>query len=112
MHGGTMSEKSDYDAAKAAHEQNVHAAERAHDRIAKLEDMFNENSDRHAHAVIRIILVLNGGVGIALLAFVGGVAGRTQIGLDRVSSFASQLQWFVYGALISYVAALSAYIVS
>jgi hypothetical protein len=40
------------DAAKAAHELRIRQAERAHDRLAKLEDMFNENADRHAHAVI------------------------------------------------------------
>lgn len=107
-----MSDQNGYDAIKVAYDLKIRAAERAHDRHDKLEDMFNENSDRHAHAVIRIILTLNGGAGIALLAFAGGLAARTQISFDRVAAITNQLNWFVYGAVVSCVAAVCAYVVS
>jgi hypothetical protein len=94
------------------YERKIRAAERAHDRTDKLEDMFNENSDRHAQSVIRIILTLNGGAGIALLAFVGGLASRGGLGVEQVILITAQLKWFVFGVLTACAAALTAYVVS
>ena len=98
--------------ARVIHDQMVCAAERAHDRNDKIEDMLNENSDSHAQSVIRILLALNGGAVVARLAFLGNLVSRTEIRLELVVAISDQLKWFVYGLIGSGVAALLAYMVS
>ncbi len=104
-----MTDQGQYDRQKLEYEQKLRAAERAHDRETKLEDMFNENADRHAQAVIRIILVLNGGAAIALLAFVGALASRSTILLLEVGGISRHISRFIFGVIASSVAAMLAY---
>lgn len=105
-----MSDQSSHDAAKYAHELKLREAERAHDRNEKMGDMFNGNADKHAQSAIRIVLAINGGAAIALLAFISGLASRTNMSLQQLSMITHQLEWFVYGVLVACGAAASAYI--
>lgn len=107
-----MSEASDYQAKKDAREENIRLALRSHDRVDALQDLYNEHADRHAHAVIRILLTLNGGAAIALLAFAGGLASRATASFEKISSITAQLGWFVSGVLVTCAAAFFAYLVA
>ena len=105
-----MSDQCAYEAAKDAHELKLRQAERAHDRNDEMADIFNQSADRNSQAAIRIVLAINGGAAIALLAFTGGLASRSNLDLRQLSILTHQLKWFVYGVLVSCVAAASAYI--
>jgi hypothetical protein len=72
-----MSDQNSYEAAKCAHDLNLRAAERALIETKKWAIIFNENADRNSQAAIRVVLATNGGAAVALLAFVGGLASRT-----------------------------------
>jgi hypothetical protein len=105
-----MSDQSAYEAAKYAHELKLRQAERAHDRNDEMADIFNQSADKNSQAAIRIVLAINGGAAIALLAFVGGLASRTNCDPRQLSIITNQLKWFAYGVLVSCLAAASAYI--
>jgi hypothetical protein len=107
-----MEEPSDYQIRKDAREEALRIAARVHDRLDALQDLYNEHADRHAHAVIRILLTLNGGSAIALLAFASGLASRTTASFEKLSSITEQLSWFVYGVLVTCAAAFFAYLVA
>lgn len=99
-----------YDAAKYAHELKLRHAERAHDRNREMGDLFNANADRNSQAAIRILLAINGGAAVALLAFIGGLASRANWDLRNLSSVTDQLHWFILGIIASGIAAAAAYV--
>ncbi len=112
VQGGTMESPGEYQIGKDAREETLRIARRHHDCLDALGDLYNEHADRHAHAVIRILLALNGGSAIALLAFAGGLAARTTASLLKVSSITAQLEWFVYGVLVTSAAAFFSHTLS
>jgi hypothetical protein len=105
-----MSDQNAHEAAKYAHELKLRQAERAHDRNDQMADIFNQSADKNSQAAIRMVLAINGGAAIALLAFIGGLASRTNLDLRQLSIVTYQLKWFVFGVLLSGVAAASAYV--
>jgi hypothetical protein len=107
-----MPEPSDYEIKKDARDEAFRNAVRVHDRLDTLFDFYNEHADRHAHAVIRILLALNGGAAVTLLAFTSGLAARANIPFDKIAAITSQLSWFVLGVLANCAAALFAYLVA
>jgi hypothetical protein len=70
--------------------------------------MFNANSDSHAQAAIKILLVLNGGAAVALLAFAGGLS--TKFSPAQLEPLIRTLMWFVWGAVMSGIAEAFAYL--
>jgi hypothetical protein len=101
-----------YEAQKYAHELKLRQAERTHDRNREMGDLFNANADRNSQAAIRILLAINGGAAVALLAFVGGLASRSNFDLQKLPQITEQLQWFIWGIITSGIAATAAYIVN
>jgi hypothetical protein len=104
-----MSAEFNFERAKYYDEVNRRAAERRHDRDEALFRLVNEAAVRDAQAGIRLLLALNGGLAAALLAFTGGLVGRTKIPLSAIGQMAANLKWFAYGLVASAVAAVAAY---
>lgn len=93
-----------------AYDINQRAAERAHDQKTEFARQLNDAAMRDAQAVIRIVLLLNGGAAIAVLAFGGSLASKTSYPLAQLGGVISNSLWFVFGALSTAFAAAFAYL--
>jgi hypothetical protein len=58
---------------RRAYDVDLRAAERAHDKEAELWKLLTDATARDAQAAIRVILAINGGAAIAVLAFAAGL---------------------------------------
>lgn len=92
------------------YERNLRAAERAHDLANDLGMRMNEASARDAQEAIKIALLINGGAAVAMLAFIAGIVGRTNIGLSDLGSVAHSLFWFAGGIVLAGITAACAYL--
>jgi hypothetical protein len=104
-----MSAEFNFERAKYYDEINRRAAERWHDRDEALFRSLNDAAMRDAQAAIRLLLAFNGGLAAALLAFTGGLVGRTNIPLPAIGQMAANLKWFAYGLVTAGVAAAASY---
>lgn len=92
------------------YEANLRAAERAHDRADAASQQVNEAAVRDAQAAIGIVLILNGGAVIAVLAFVGSLATKGTSQLPLFHEVISHSFWFVLGAASTGIVAALAYL--
>jgi hypothetical protein len=104
-----MTAEFNFERAKYYDEVNRRKAELRHDRDEALLRQLRGANIHDAQAMIRVLLALNGGLAAALLAFAGGLAGRTKIPLPVISQMAANLKWFAYGLVAAGVAAAAAY---
>jgi hypothetical protein len=91
------------------YEANLRAAERAHDQANEALHRLNEAAVHDAQAVIRIVLVINGGAAIAVLAFVGSLVSKGY-SIPQVSGIISSASWFVFGTMATASTAVLAYL--
>ena len=91
------------------YEAKLRAAERAHDQATETFHRVNEAAIRDAQAAIRIILVINGGAAIAVLAFVGSLVSKGY-SIPQASGIISNSLWFVFGVMATAFAASFAYL--
>jgi hypothetical protein len=98
-----MSDQGEYD-------RNQRAAERQHDRIDDLGKRLTEASTRDAQEGIKVVLLVNSGAAVAILAFIGTLASRSGITLANVKAITSSLYWFSGGIISSVVTAVFAYL--
>jgi hypothetical protein len=82
-----MSDQGEYD-------RNQRAAERQHDRIVDLGNRLTEASARDAQEGIKVVLLVNSGAAVAILAFIGTLASRSGITLANLKAITSSLYWF------------------
>ena len=106
-----MSGQSNRDLEKEKFDLLFEQAKRAHDRIDERADLFNQAAQTNGAAAIRILLALNGGSLVALLAFVAGLAARANVSLEAVLPVTMTLRWFVGGVVAAGIAATGAYVV-
>jgi hypothetical protein len=92
------------------YDRRVRAAERAHDSNREHSKLLSEAATRDAQGAIRVLLGINGGAAIALLAFSGGLVARSSIGLSKIGEIISNLVWFVWGVITAAIAAALAYL--
>ena len=92
------------------YEANLRAAERVHDQRTELGRQLTEATMRDAQAVIRIVLLLNGGAAIAVLAFAGSLASKASYPPQQLGGVISNSVWFLLGALSTAFAAAFAYL--
>src|SRR2546423_10884028 len=92
------------------YERNMRAAERAHDLANDLGMRMNEASARDAQEAIKIALLINGGAAVAILAFIAGIVGRTNISLSDLRSVAHSLFWFAGGIRLAGTTTACAYV--
>jgi hypothetical protein len=82
-----------------AYELNLRAAERAHEQNAAYVAIMSDTVMKDAWAVMRILVLINGGAAIAILTFVGGLAAKSDRNVAQVVGVANGLRWFAYGVI-------------
>jgi hypothetical protein len=82
---------------KWLHEQNLRAAERAHDKADELFHRLDDATVNSANVALRMALLINGGGAIALLSFIGNLPA------DEKRAIAGALVWFAAGAAAAVV---------
>jgi hypothetical protein len=93
------------------HADTLRAAERAHDKEHDLWKLLAEATARDAQAAIRLILAINGGAAIAVLAFAAGLVSRqSQLPGSSITPIIGSLRWFAYGVISTGLAAVAAYL--
>jgi hypothetical protein len=100
-----------------AHERNlrvydakIRAAERAHDQVTEAAHRLFEAATRDAQSAIRIVLVINGGAAIAVLAFAGSLVSKVAYPVPQLTGIITNSLWFVFGAMTAAFAACFAYL--
>jgi hypothetical protein len=74
------------------YEINQRAAERSHDDARDLGHLLNEATTRDAQGAIRVLLAVNGGAAVALLAFTGGLVARAQLPLATIAPIVAEFE--------------------
>ncbi len=105
-----MAENGDFERRKRQFELDMRLAERAHDEMKEYGDGVNKAAVESGHKALQAIMVINGGAGIALLAFIGSIASKD--GINAVAGLASTLHWFAYGVGLTALAMGVAYLVN
>lgn len=82
-------------------------AKREHDRVLSIAEKKDEATIKSAEGVIRILLLLNGGAAVSLLAFVGNLVSKDR--LTAVQLIAGSLIRFALGVVSVAVCAGFAY---
>jgi hypothetical protein len=105
-----MSDQRSFEERKYADEVARRTAEREHDRLREHGNNLNEGAMRDAQAAIRVLLAINGGAAVAVLAFVGGLKTRGDLSIDQLHLMTKSLRYFVIGTLTAALAAVFAYL--
>lgn len=72
-------------------------AEREHDRVQSIVAKTEEATIKSAEGAIRIVLLINGGAAVSVLAFIGSLASQGRVSFDRLNTIAGSLIWFGCG---------------
>src|SRR5262245_18476091 len=88
---------------KRLHEQNIQAAQRAHDRSNEFARQINEAAINAANLTLRMALLINGGAAVVLLTFVGGLTA------EQKQAVAATLDWFAWGVAAAVAGLACAY---
>jgi hypothetical protein len=86
---------------KYLHEQNLRAAERAHDASFDFALKTNTAAIDSSNLALRTAMLINGGAAISVLAFAGGLASRDKVPLGQLTQIASTLVWFAFGVAVA-----------
>jgi hypothetical protein len=105
-----MADEASFEQRRYAHEVARRAAERAHDHLIEHGNKLNEGAMKDAQAAIRIVLAINGGAAVAILAFIGGLKSRNDITITQLHPIANSLIYFISGTATAAIAAACAYL--
>lgn len=86
------------------------AARREHDQQNADRIQMNEAAIRTGESAIKAAILANGGAVIAVLAFVGNLAGRSGIDPKHLVGIAGSLNWFAWGVAAGVACLLLAYL--
>src|SRR5262245_459271 len=88
---------------KRLHEQNIQAAQRAHDRSNAFARQINGAAINAANLTLRMALLINGGAAVVVLTFVGSLPA------EQKRAVAATLDWFAWGVAAALAALACAY---
>jgi hypothetical protein len=101
------------DHAKWQYEQNMRAAERAHDNDEKNWHLANEAAIGIGNIALRTAVLINGGAAIAVLTFTGGLVNSGKLALGpQLTQVTAPLIWFAVGVAIATFAMGLGYVVN
>jgi hypothetical protein len=83
---------------------------RVHDRFVSILEKSEEATIKSAENSIRIILLINGGAAVAILAFVGSLASKDRVTTTQLYAIAGSLVWFASGVASSALTAFFFYL--
>jgi hypothetical protein len=70
----------------------------------------NEQAVASSNAVLRSLILINGGAAVAILAFIGSIFGRESVNItENVSAVTKPLLWFGWGVAIAVISMIFAY---
>jgi hypothetical protein len=70
----------------------------------------NEQTINSANVLLRTLIIIHGGAAVALLAFIGSIAGSEWFSPERnIAKLTMPLVWFGWGVVVAVVAMLFAY---
>ena len=90
-------------------QENTRAAERAHDQISAYAAGMAKTVGKDAQSVIRILILINGGAAISVLAFAGQLAARVT-SQPQLPGIATGLLFFAGGVVAATVTAACSYL--
>ena len=76
-------------------------AYRSHDRWDSIFDSLNEAAIKASEIALRTAILINGGAAVSVLAFIGGLASKDIIKIDRLSDIANSLLLFALGVALA-----------
>ena len=76
-------------------------AYRSHDRWDSIFDSLNEAAIKASETALRTAILINGGAAVSVLAFIGGLASKDIVKIDRLSDIASSLLIFALGVALA-----------
>ncbi len=76
-------------------------AYRSHDRWDSITDTLDEAAIKASENGLRAAILINGGAAVSVLAFIGGLASKDLIKIDRLAEVASSLMIFGIGVLLA-----------
>ena len=86
-----------HDYQKWTHEMARADAQRSHDRWHKVIDTMNDAAVKASEAALRAAILINGGAAVSVLAFIGGLASKELIKIERLADVATSLLIFAFG---------------
>jgi hypothetical protein len=85
--------------------ENMEQARRAHESLHEFSKRIDDSGIKSADAVLRNLLLINGGAAVAILAFMGSVISKDAESHKIIGDIAGGLTYFASGVIVS-VAAL------
>lgn len=92
------------------HELKRDDAKRAHDANRDFHTYVNKGTVDTANLTLRTLVVINGGAAIAVLTFLGGLAGKEKTGFAHVGAVAGTIKWFAFGVALAVFGIALAYL--
>src|SRR5712671_73853 len=97
---------------QGAYDRNQRAAEREHDLVIDRGTRLTEASTRDAQEAIKLVLLINSGAAVAILAFISTLASRSGITLANLKAVTNSPYWFTEGSVFAGLTAGFAYLSS
>ena len=95
---------------QGAYDRNQRAAEQAHDHVNDLGKRLTEASTRDAQEGIKVVVLVNSGAAVAILAFISTLASRSGITFENLRAVTNSLYWFTGGIVSAVLTAALAYL--
>jgi hypothetical protein len=83
---------------------------REHDRLNTILEKSEEATLRSAENSIRIVLLINGGAAVSVLAFAGSLASKDRVTADQLFRVAEGLVWFAWRVASSALTSFLSYL--
>lgn len=87
-------------------------AQRAEDRLHEKAQKIEEAAIQSGQVTIKTAALVNGGAGVTVLAFIGGLIGQGKVELTAIDKVAASLMLFVYGVAAAVCSLGSSYLVN
>jgi len=97
-----MSDQNEY-------ERNLRSAEREHDLTNDVGKRLLDAAVKDAQEAIKVVLLLNSGSAVAVLAFIGTVISKNVFSLGDLQSVVNTLYWFFGGTIAAGFTSACAY---
>lgn len=91
-------------------EVNRELRARDHDRLNTILEKLEEATLNSAENSIRVLLLINGGAAVSVLAFAGSLASKDRVTTDQLNAIAGSLVWFACGVASSALTAFFSYL--
>jgi hypothetical protein len=96
-----MAQQGDDTRIQTAAEAQIEEAHRAHDQQREFALRTNDAAINSGQLALRTAVLINGGAAVAVLAFLGGLAGQGRISVGDLGRISNSLLWFGGGVVLA-----------